>query len=245
MEATIERALLELERNGQLGEDEAPLLAVFGDLGIAVETFHRKDLVRGRIDVSAATLVCGSLTSVAAGLKYAGAQLPAPFDYPESLHGLLRRRIWASDLGGVRANVGAGAAPVFVKPRSVRKRFTGRVIRDEGDLYALASVSRTTPVWCSEVVEFLAEYRVFVVGGRVVGIRPYAGDPEVAPSAEVVEACCRALGHVAGLAFDVGVLLNGSTALIEVNDGFSIARYGLDPAAYGRLLCARWVQLVS
>lgn len=44
---------------------------------------------------------------------------------------------------------------------------------------------------------------------------------------------------------DFGVLADGDTALIELNDGFSLGSYGLDPAVYADLILARWTELMS
>ena len=53
----------------------------------------------------------------------------------------------------------------------------------------------------------------------------------------------------AGYALDVGVLSDGRTALVEVNDGYAIGFYGkVTPAradAYLRLLVARYEQLIG
>ena len=44
---------------------------------------------------------------------------------------------------------------------------------------------------------------------------------------------------------DFGVTDRGETRLVEVNDGFSLGCYGLEPILYARLLCARWSELVG
>lgn len=42
---------------------------------------------------------------------------------------------------------------------------------------------------------------------------------------------------------DFGVTEDGRTILIEVNDGYSLGAYGLEPTLYTRLLTARWAEL--
>lgn len=44
---------------------------------------------------------------------------------------------------------------------------------------------------------------------------------------------------------DVGVLSTGETALIEVNDGFSVGMYGMSKELYAELLQTRWKELVE
>jgi hypothetical protein len=40
-------------------------------------------------------------------------------------------------------------------------------------------------------------------------------------------------------------LAQGDTALIELNDGFSLGSYGLDRSVYADLILARWTELMS
>lgn len=47
----------------------------------------------------------------------------------------------------------------------------------------------------------------------------------------------------AGCALDFGVTEDGRTLLIEMNDGYSLGFYGLEPALYARVLAARWAEL--
>jgi ATP-grasp domain, R2K clade family 3 len=46
-------------------------------------------------------------------------------------------------------------------------------------------------------------------------------------------------------ALDVGVLATGETVLVEVNDGFSLGRYGLPVALYTDMVIARWEEMVQ
>ncbi len=240
----VSRALLERHSDPEYRLDEEPLVEVFERRGILVERFIEKDMVRGRIALDTTTFVAGALPSVIASLRQIGAAPPGTFDYPENLREFLHRRVWGADLGWVRRHIESGGEPLFIKP-CMRKRFTGRVVRDSGDLYGLASFSTSTSLWCSEVVAFVGEHRVFVTEGAVVGLVHYAGDPEKKPSQDLIDACRERLVPIAGYAVDAGVLDDGTTALVEVNDGFSLGRYGLDSDAYADLLLARWGQLLS
>jgi ATP-grasp domain, R2K clade family 2 len=48
------------------------------------------------------------------------------------------------------------------------------------------------------------------------------------------------------LIIDVGVIgETGRTAVVEVNDGYALGRYGLDPDAYVDLPEARWRELLA
>jgi hypothetical protein len=73
----------------------------------------RRDLVVGNFDWTRLTL------------KQLGLPVPEPPDYPDCLRHLLRRRVWRSTLGEVKAQLdvqpAAGRAPVFIKPAASAK----------------------------------------------------------------------------------------------------------------------------
>jgi hypothetical protein len=110
-------------------------------------------------------------------------------------------------------------------------------------------VSDHTPVVCSDVVNWKTEHRAYVVRGQIVGIRHYLGDPHVPIDRATVDqavAQFEASGQApAGYGIDLGVLSTGQTALVEVNDGYSLGSYGLDDASYADLIVARWQQLME
>merc|ERR1712023_84792 len=76
---------------------------------------------------------------------------------------------------------------VFVKPRGAAnvKRFPGLVLRDgDGDSWRLGSHAKklppTLPVWCSDVIQFLSEWRCYVLRGNATSVC-YSGDEHSAP----------------------------------------------------------------
>lgn len=239
--AAIDRVLIE---HGD--RDAGGLPEFLATAGCEVMVFREKAMVRGQVEVSASDLVVGGLPAVRAALRQLGHRLPEANDYPDELTPFLRRRIWRTTMAGVRASLDRGTGPLFVKPRGRIKRFTGTVVRDARD-WPLTTVSPSQPVWCSEVVEWLSEHRVFIATGGVLDIRPYWGDASTSPDIDVIGRCLYALRDraPAGFALDVGVLTDGSTTVIEMNDGFSLGRYGLAPAPYVELLAARWIELVT
>jgi hypothetical protein len=237
----FERVLLE---HGDRDSDD--LHEFLAGLGYVVEGFREKAMVRGQFDMTALDLIVGGVPTVRAALRRLGRDMPEPNDYPAQLTPFLRRRIWGSTIAGALATLERGHGPVFVKPRGRLKRFTGRVASDASG-WPFASVSGHQAVWCSEVVEWLSEHRVFVARGEILDIRPYFGDTSVLPDDDVVGQSLEALSETApaGFALDVGVLSDGSTAIVEMNDGFAIGRYGLSPRLYIEVLAARWHELVT
>jgi hypothetical protein len=52
-------------------------------------------------------------------------------------------------------------------------------------------------------------------------------------------------GHGAAYAIDFGVLRDGRTALLDVNDGYSLGTCGCPPEISVEVLITRWTELVS
>jgi hypothetical protein len=174
---------------------------------------------------------------------------PRPNDYPVCLRHVLHRRIWPSTVRRLREGLFEGAGPpVFAKPSARQKRFTGRVFASSDDLVHLEGASGSTAIHCAEPVRWASEHRVYVVRGRVVGVRHYAGDQAVSLDQAVVSEAVLRLQEsgeaTAGYGLDLGVLDDGRTALVEWNDGYSLGSYGLDAGSYTGLVLARWCELV-
>lgn len=98
---------------------------------------------------------------------------------------------------------------------------------------AKAAAGKDFPVICSEVVDFVSEYRCFVKYGEILDVRHYRRNWSKAPSREVIEQAIAAYsGAPAGYAADFGVTSDGRTLLVEVNDSYSLCPYGLRPELY-------------
>ncbi len=81
-------------------------------------------------------------------------------DYPASLKNFLGRRVWRTTIDSISNN--PELWPVFVKPVE-EKRFTGRLVRSTSDLVGCGTCGEDTEAYCSEPVDFIAEWRCFVV----------------------------------------------------------------------------------
>ncbi len=187
-------------------------------------------------------LIVGGVGAVRGKLEEFGINLPH-IDYPDDLKQYLGRRIWFTTIEQILAD--QENRPVFIKP--VReKRFTGMVLRNMNDSPKRSYCSPGEPVMCSEVVEFVREWRVFVRYGKVIDVRPYFGDWKYHFDSNTIEqAVADFKSAPAGYAMDFGVTSDGRTLLVEVNDGYSIGCYGLQGIDYAKLLSARWCELVG
>ncbi len=133
--------------------------------------------------------------------------------------------------------------PFFCKPANILKGFQYGVINTLEEFKAV--VDTNMDVIVSEIVDFVSEYRCFIIDRKVVSCQHYLGDLHYYPSISLVEDII-AEYHDApiGYSIDVGVFANGETALIECNDGWSLGSYGCMPKIYTRLLSERWREIL-
>ena len=119
---------------------------------------------------------------------------------------------------------------------------------------------RLLKVWASSTVDFLSEWRCYVLKGVVLAAVCYAGDEGGAPlDRAAVDAAVQTLFRNAqqgshAFAADFGVIRPAAkrspprleTVLIEVNDGYSVGFYPpCPPAVYTDVLLGRWGELVA
>ena len=145
------------------------------------------------------------------------------------------RYVHHTKLGRVRRSGG----PFFAKPPS-SKDFPARVYADGADLAAAADgLPPETPVLVSDVVQFAAEYRVFLLDGRAHTGSRYAvwgrldpgpiDDERITARAEEVAA-----GLPSAVVVDIGLLgppddPRASVAVVEANMAWFAQPYRSDP----------------
>lgn len=223
--------------HNQFDSEERIVLTALQERGIPVQWGSPRFIEQGKVDLSPEKLVVGPIRAVHGALRRLGVQPPEPNDYPAVLTPFLHRKVWSGVLS--RAPLGT-----FVKPKQL-KRFTGRMLYDY-DRFQFNGASLRSPVWISDPVTWLGEWRCYIVRGEVVGVRPYSGDETAPLDLEVVQAAADAYTDAPwGHALDFGVLSTGQTALVEANHGYSLGSYGLDPQLYLDVLVAYWEWLFS
>lgn len=224
---------------------EQPIALVRGTKACLLE--HREALGQKRL------LPVGSVEFVHEAIRIAGGAVPAAAPYPDKLCRYLGRRlhtICAGDLHG----------RWFCKPVEL-KRFDGIVIDTaenptlgtphvKAQWQALSGFRPEERLFISEVVTFVSEWRFYVDGGRVLGRARY--DPDGAdeapePEQAVVEAMVSAYGRGSPYALDVGVLDDGRTVLVEVNDAYAIGFYKgtLTPQQYLAFIAGGWAHIMA
>lgn len=209
---------------------------------------HAAELARGTC------VPIGTVEFVRRAMSLAGIREPANLSYPEVLEPYLHRLLELIPAGLV-------VGRLFVKPTAT-KAFTGFVFgtldepddldtHDRRQHAAFLALSPDELVWASEPVRWQSEVRYYVLDGQIVGEGRYDAGPEDAPLPErtIVEEMARrfsaSAASPAAFAIDAGVLDDGATALVEVNDAWALGFYSgtLEPRDYVRMLCRRWRQL--
>ena len=245
----IQRAFIHEYGQGKLEPEHRDVAEVLAARGIPYELFTIKRLMRNQLPLDAETLVVGDHAVISLAMKRLG--LDGMSDcYPKSLEKYLGRRVWSTTIRGlISESRFKNMTDIFVKPKTKAKLFTGFVLNSNRELWRLDGFSGQTELYCSALVDWVSEWRVFVNGGQIVGVRNYGGDEGILLDMGVVEAAVGDLEasdqRTAGYGIDFGVLESGETTLVEWNDGFALGSYGLEKEVYADLLIARWEEILE
>lgn len=217
-------------------------------LGVHVEPFEEKNFEH--VTLTKQTLVHGYVRTVKNALKSLGIDEPVPRvdgAPPPELLPYYGRNIWTSTMGEIRQRW-AEDKHLFIKPLYAHKAFTGHVTSGAiSDLIQTASFPDDFEVLCSEPVEFIVEYRLFVHNGIIVDCRRYRGDYRRLVDIDTTAlACVQAYkGAPVAYSLDLGLTDDGRTLVVEVNDAFALGGYGMPAIPYAQMVIDRWVQMVN
>ena len=137
--------------------------------------------------------------------------------------------------------------PIFVKPNGRAKEFISGVLTSLSTKELLLNdVPDDEECFVSDIVDFVSEYRGYVIKGKLEGIKHYLGDFRVFPDMKIVDSAVKDyISAPAGYSIDFGVTSDGRTLLIECNDGWSLGNYGLESKLYCKLLTSRWLEIMK
>ncbi len=115
------------------------------------------------------------------------------------------------------------------------------------DLIQTASFPDEFEVLCSEPVEFVVEYRCFVHKGMIVDCRRYRGDYRRVVDLDVTgQGCVKAYTSApVCYSLDLGLVSDGRTLVVEVNDAFALGAYGMPSIPYAQMVMDRWEEMVG
>lgn len=225
----------------------------FWERGYEVIRFEYSELERGDFDEllkqhAESTIVRAGVGTVRLALQRAGKQTPDIGDLPADIRTFAARRVWESTLGQIRSeSVNSNFdPPIHVKPLLQQKLFTGLLVSRFGDLIPTAHLADDVPILCQERVNFLSEWRCYILRDKVLHVGYYKGDPLLFPDPEVMRQAIPQFGaRPIAFALDWGITDTGATVLVEVNDGFSLGNYGLWGHLYTAMVEARWRELMG
>jgi hypothetical protein len=213
----------------------------FRERGVETVPFYGFGDIDTLDDLGPEVGLVGYVGDVQNALKKMGKAVPQTMDYPEELQPWLGRKVWPSTLEDARRLV----EPTFIKPYDEEKLFTGFIWRGAGmEAVRVAAIPDETIVWCSEVVNFVSEYRVYIKDDEVLGVHLYKGDWSLALDQKTVMDAVKAYkSSPRAYCLDFGVTSGAWTRLVEANDSYALGNYGLPSALYAQLLEARWEEL--
>jgi hypothetical protein len=197
------------------------------------------------VPVSPWNIVVGFIETTNKYFEKLGLPSKQAINIPEELIAFTGRKIFKGHLFDLEYM--EGKWPLFIKPDGKAKEFIAGVVRDKktADLY-FNDLDRYTKILCSEVVEFVSEYRTYIINGTIKGIKHYIGDYFIFPDPQRVKDMVMSYKDApAGYSLDVGITKNGETLLVECNDGWSLGNYGLEDTIYANLLATRWRELMK
>ena len=171
----ITKAYIHEYGNGKLEPEHIAIKLTLESRGIACELFTTKRLSRNQLNINNSTIVVGDNPTIQTVLKKLGYNNYTD-SYPSCLHSYLKRRVWETSVGELlRKSESIELSNIFIKPKNKAKLFTGFVVNSNQDLYGLNAISKQTALYCSTVVKWLAEYRIFVNKSKIVGVKHYQG----------------------------------------------------------------------
>lgn len=245
----FEIAFIQEQGNGRLTHESRLVRDHCVRIGMPVELYTSKRINRRQLPLDRQSFIFGDIDSMRGAMKQLNIPVPEAAYYPSSLTDYLHRKVWLDTLGNVRKRIEDGGAAVFAKPASRVKIFTGQVFSHHGDFYFVGQTSRNEPVWCSEVVSWRSEYRVYVIGTEIVSVDHYDGDTnaglDLNTVSQAIAEYARSGDAPTAYGIDFGILTSGETALVEANDGYALGAYQIGSAAYSELVFARWQELLA
>nr|WP_313060068.1 ATP-grasp domain-containing protein [Moraxella sp. CTOTU49097] len=164
-------------------------------------------------------------------------------DYPNSLKSFFGREIWQSSMNELLSI--PIPKPIFIKPKGDLKRFTGKIISSQTDLIGIVD-SHNFEIWCSEIMSFVTEWRCFVRYGKLIDVRQYKGAWDSKIDLSIVKNAIESFKNAPNAyAIDFGITDKGDLYIVEVNEGFAVGSYGMNPINYAKFLSARWAELTN
>lgn len=211
----------------------------FRQLGVETVLFNNLEELTSVADED---IVVGGVGTVKEYFRNRGCKIE-DVDYPDDLVQYYGRKIWrttSDDFLNNEINY-----PVFIKP-VVGKVFTGFVCKEFKDLIGRIEPGENIDIYCSEVLKIRTEWRVFVRKSKILDIKRYNGELGTVYDLQSVKNMIENYkSSPPAYALDVAVTEDNKTVVVEINDGYSMGTYGLDPLPYAKLLYSWWAEKLN
>ncbi|MGM0710309.1 ATP-grasp domain-containing protein [Brevibacillus parabrevis] len=237
------RAYIQANKNGEFYNVNA-FIAFEGFTSLGWEIAKFRDINEVKED-NPEDIVVGGIGNVRRRLEMLGIERNrGEIDYPDSLSHYFGRKIWTTTIQQLLEN--KQDWNVFVKPKDITKKFAGKVIKEYKDFIGLIEQDKDTNIWCSEIVDFVTEWRCFIRYGEILDVRQYKGAWDSKLDLDVIKSAVNDFVDApASYGLDFGIDRDGNMKLVEVNDGHSLGTYGIAPVNYAKFLSARWSELTG
>lgn len=206
------------------------------------EVVFKKDIERNKIKVTKDDVADGTIQFIYDILKKSNKQIPVIDSYPQELNKFLYRTVVKTKLFQV-----SDSFTGFIKPAEDLKKWTGFVINNISEFYYIRQHNRNTIVYISSIVNFVTEWRFYVINKQIAARGNYDGDKNIFCDENVVQEAITLLENTpSAFCIDFGVLDTGKTALVEYNDAFSVGWYLDDQIdVYFELIKTRFQELMQ
>lgn len=197
------------------------------------------------IHLSMDDIVCGYISIIRRVFDRLNVPQPDIVDIPKELYSFCGRDIRHGTLQEIH-KMDMNIQPVFIKPQKIQKAFTGHVVNCFRDLIKTSSFPMEMPIQISQPVNFISEYRGFVLRKKLIGLSHYKGDFTIIPNAKIISQAIEAyVSQPIAYSIDFGITDDNKSLLVEVNDAFALGNYGLNSYLYSDMIQARWDEIVN
>lgn len=244
----MKKVYVQVKNNYPINVDIQNAIDGFEYLNYEPINFTYVDVLLGKMNLIAMfNPIVGSIDGMISIFKQIK-KLPEPIDFPEEIltnSDLIKRQINKMPLNDfIEMYKGCFKDDFFVKPVK-SKLFDGILITHINHLNYFKGYDNPD-VWVSEKLDIISEYRAFIHKGKIKYCSSYRGDFKVAPDYDYIEQIIKQYTSCPiAYTIDVGVLKNGRTELIEINDMWAIGSYGLYCIDYAEMLSDRYFEIVK
>ena len=235
-----------IERNAKLDIDEQKIIQYLEEEKIEYKFFSKKQIIRNKIDLKYGDYIFGSIPSVFKSFDILKIDKPIPTNYPIELNEFYHRKIWSETLNDSLKNY-RNNKNYFIKPKNDYKSFTGFLLRDniKQTFKFPKKYGGEYEIDCSEEVNFISEFRCYIVNGKLEHIANYFGDEidiEKYNYKEIIQSLLtNKMYHNTTL--DIGITNENILSIIEHNASFSIDSYDCPYDIYSKLLINGWKEI--